>query len=88
VKLLAPIHDAVLIEAPLNEIEGHVKICQAAMAKAARFILGGFELGSDAKVVKFPDRYMDKRGQGMWEKMCQLATPLSLQVLHFEKGSR
>jgi DNA polymerase I len=88
IKLLAPVHDAVLIEAPIDEIEDRVKVCQQAMAKTASLILRGFELGSDAKVVKFPDRYMDNRGRGMWEKMLQVSSPLSLQGLHFEKSSQ
>ena len=79
VKLLAPVHDAVLIEAPVEEVEDQVRICQQAMRKASGVILGGFELGSDAKVVIFPHRYLEIRGQGMWEKICRVVTPLSLQ---------
>jgi hypothetical protein len=29
-------------------------------------VLDGFRLRSDAKVVRFPDRYQDPRGQHMW----------------------
>jgi hypothetical protein len=60
----APVHDAILVEAPLGEIEEHVAELQACMREASRIVLGGLELGSDAKVVRWPDRYADKRGEG------------------------
>ena len=31
-----------------------------------------FELGSDVKEVRYPDRYMDKRGVVMWNKVMNL----------------
>jgi DNA polymerase-1 len=30
-------------------------------------VLGGFELRSDAKVIRHPDRFEDERGKKMWE---------------------
>ena len=43
-----------------------------AMAKASQAVLGGFTLRTDAKVVTFPARYMDPRGQAMWEQVFEL----------------
>jgi hypothetical protein len=45
---------------------------QAAMLEASRVILNGFELRADAKVIRYPDRYMDKRGLVMWNKITAL----------------
>jgi len=42
------------------------------MLEASRIVLDGFELGSDVKVVRYPDRYMDKRGVVMWDKVMGL----------------
>jgi len=42
------------------------------MKDASRIVLDGFELGSDVKVVRYPDRYMDKRGLVMWSKVMDL----------------
>jgi len=39
------------------------------MAQASGIVLDGFVLGSDVKEVRYPDRYMDKRGVVMWEKV-------------------
>ena len=69
IKLLAPIHDAVLIEGPADSIEAVVAETQAAMCEAGRIILNGFELRTDADVVVYPNRYSDERGVEMWAKV-------------------
>ena len=67
VKICAPIHDAVLIEAPLEMIDEHVRLTRSIMAQACRDVLGGKPCRIDAEVIRAPDRYMDtKRGVGMW----------------------
>ena len=68
----APVHDAILIEAPTAEIEEHVAALQACMREASRIVLDGLELGSDAKIVRWPDRYTDKRGEVMWNTVTRL----------------
>jgi hypothetical protein len=35
-------------------------------------VLGGFELRSEAKIVRFPDRYFDPRGRRMWQETMRL----------------
>jgi DNA polymerase I len=68
----APVHDAVLIEAPLGEVDEHVVALRACMREASRVVLGGPELGSDAKVVRWPERYGDPRGEVMWATVTRL----------------
>jgi DNA polymerase I-like protein with 3'-5' exonuclease and polymerase domains len=77
INICAPIHDAVLIEAPLNEIDEKIKITQDTMAEASRIVLDGFELNSDAKVIRYPDRYMDDRGKKMWKVIAGILQNLS-----------
>ena len=72
IKVCAPIHDAFLIEAPLDELEAAVVQTQTLMAEASRIVLDGFELGSDIKVTRHPDRYVDKRGAVMWNRVMAL----------------
>ena len=67
IRVCAPVHDALLIEAPLNQLDETVVRAQALMRKASRVVLDGFELGSDAKLIAYPDRYMDERGTRMWD---------------------
>ena len=35
-------------------------------------VLDGFALRTEAKVVCWPDRYMDDRGRGMWDRVMRL----------------
>ena len=69
IEVCAPIHDAILVEANVDGIETTVAETQAAMAEASRVVLGGFELRSDAEIVRYPARYSDPRGAEMWGKV-------------------
>jgi DNA polymerase-1 len=66
VRVCAPVHDAILIEAPLADLDAVVAHTQAVMRGASAAVLGGFMLESDAKIVRAPERYMDERGTTMW----------------------
>jgi DNA polymerase family A len=72
VEVAAPIHDAVLIVAPLDRLDHDVAVTGAAMAEASREVLAGFELRTDAKLVRYPDRYSDPRGVVMWQRVMKL----------------
>lgn len=68
-KVCAPVHDAVLIEAPDGDIDRTVSEAQALMRQASKIVLGGFPLRTDATIVRYPDRYMDERGERVWRLM-------------------
>lgn len=72
VEVCAPVHDAILIEAPLDDLDAAVATAQAAMSDASAVVLGGFRLRSDAKVIRYPDRYDDERGQAMWRTVWEI----------------
>jgi hypothetical protein len=72
IKICAPVHDAVLIEAPEAEIESQVQAMQQIMEEASAIVLGGFRLRSDAKIIRHPDRYSDPRGKVMWDTVMGL----------------
>ena len=81
IEVCAPVHDAVLICAPLDRLEADIEGMRGAMAEASRVVLDGFELGTDAEIIRWPDRYADPRGAVMWatvmslmeEKLCAVA---------------
>jgi hypothetical protein len=79
IAVCAPVHDAILIEANDCGIEVAVEATQAAMIEASREVLAGFELRSDAKIVRHPDRYSDPRGVAMWETVTRLLGGLQEQ---------
>lgn len=68
----APVHDALLIEAADVDISEAVALTQAAMAEASRVVLSGLEVATDVKVIRWPDRYNDPRGQAMWDRVVTL----------------
>jgi len=67
VRVLAPLHDAVLIEFDIDDAEESVAAMQAAMHRASEKVLGGFPLESEARVIVYPDRYMEDRGRATWD---------------------
>jgi DNA polymerase I-like protein with 3'-5' exonuclease and polymerase domains len=77
IKLLAPVHDAVLIEAPIERIEADVAIMREIMRRASPIVLnadpsGTHELRTDSTIIRYPERYSDKRGAQIWGKVLQL----------------
>jgi DNA polymerase-1 len=72
IEICAPIHDAFLICARLERLEADIATMRACMAEASRIVLGGFELGTDVSITRYPDRYMDSRGRVMWERVAGL----------------
>jgi DNA polymerase-1 len=77
VELCAPIHDAVLIEGPADTIDEEVEKARAIMAEASRIVLDGFEVTTDAAIVKAPHRYSDEAGADFWDLVTRLAGPLA-----------
>jgi hypothetical protein len=71
-RICAPVHDALLIEAPLTILDQEVIRAQQAMSDASAAVLGGFRLRSEANVIRYPDRYMDDRGKQMWQTIMEV----------------
>jgi DNA polymerase-1 len=72
IEVCAPIHDAVLVCAPLDRLDADIAGMRAAMTEASSLVLAGFELGTDVKIIRWPDRYADPRGEEMWRRVCNL----------------
>lgn len=75
--LRAPVHDALLIEAPIEQLEAEIALLQEIMRRASRVVLnpyadGTFELRTDAKIIRYPNRYTDHRGDAIWADVLQL----------------
>ena len=72
IEVCCPIHDALLVEGPIGCVEDILAATQLAMRDASEFVLPGFPLRTDSKIVKFPDRYTDPRGKKMWATVCEI----------------
>ncbi|MCB1086060.1 MAG: DNA polymerase I [Verrucomicrobiae bacterium] len=73
IRVCALVHDAVLIEASIDQIEAQVTTARRLMKAAARALLGGFEIETEVEIARHPDRFRDKRGRELWETVCELA---------------
>jgi hypothetical protein len=72
VQVCAPIHDALLVEAPIAEIGDVVTTTRAAMAEASRLVLAGVEVATDVELISWPERYADARGAVMWDRVTEI----------------
>jgi DNA polymerase-1 len=71
------VHDALVIESSIERIDAEAAATQEIMRRASRIVLnsdpnGKYELRTDATIVRYPDRYTDKRGTEMWETVLKL----------------
>jgi DNA polymerase-1 len=72
IEICAPVHDAVIIVAPTEEIAATVTASKLLMEQASAAVLDGFLLRADEKIVSHPERYMDDRGIKMWATVWEL----------------
>jgi DNA polymerase I len=62
--------------APLDRLDQDVTRMKAIMTSAGRLVTGGFDIRTEAEIVRWPDRYMDERGQTMWESVVRFLNEL------------
>jgi DNA polymerase I len=67
IRVCAPVHDAILIEAPLPEIEDAAAATVCEMGRASREVLDGRKLRVETRLIRHPDRFLDERGRWMWQ---------------------
>jgi DNA polymerase I len=67
VEVVAPVHDALLIHAPIDELAHAVAVTQRCMQHASETVSAGFALQTDAQTFLYPDHYRDERGVAMWQ---------------------
>lgn len=80
IRVVAPVHDALLIEAPIDELDARTEQMQDLMRQASAAVLGGFELRSDAKLIRAPERFCDERGTAMWRVVQELLHELEQEA--------
>ena len=72
-RICAPIHDALLLEAPTERIKDDVERLKAIMRDASELVLGkGKICGVDIDIIHAPDRFQDERGVEMWALIMKL----------------
>ncbi len=73
VQVCAPVHDALLIEAPTSQLDSAIAVTTRAMGEASRLVLDGFELEVDVKRFDHPEPFLDGRGARMYSTVLRLA---------------
>jgi DNA polymerase I len=82
VEVNMPVHDALLVSSPIGQLEQTLTTTKAAMARASKLVLGGFEIRVGVDVVKYPNRYMDEgRGRVMWDTVTNLLAQLEREAV-------
>jgi hypothetical protein len=73
ITICCPVHDAVLIMAPLDRLDSDIARMRAYMEQASELVLDGFKLRTEFVAVRYPDRYMDEeRGRPFWNAVMSL----------------
>jgi DNA polymerase I len=74
IKIVAPIHDAILVEGPAKDIDDIVTDLKQCMTEASRAVLGGPTVRVDAKIIRYPNRYVDDRDGApeLWSMVMRL----------------
>jgi hypothetical protein len=73
IAIASSLHDALLIEASADEIDDAVETAKRRMSDASEEVLGGvLRLGVDAKIIRYPRRYLDPRGVEMWKTVMEI----------------
>jgi hypothetical protein len=73
IEVCAPVHDAFLIAAPPNRLDDDVAHMRELMTQAGMVVTGGIKIRTDAKITRYPDRYMDENGKEMWNLVANLS---------------
>jgi len=73
-RVCAPIHDALLLEAPLDRLDEDVSLLKGFMVEASEMVMGTLACSVDADLVRYPDRYRDEGGGEMWDRVMEILT--------------
>lgn len=80
IEVMAPVHDALLVGGPVAQIEEIVAHTQAHMDRASELVLG-FAMRTDAKIIRYPDRFMDRRGVETWNNTMRLLDEIETESI-------
>lgn len=70
IAVCCPVHDALLVEADIHDIDRVITVTRKAMGHASQLVLGhGRTVRTDVDVVRYPDRFEDEAGVEMWDSV-------------------
>jgi hypothetical protein len=80
-EVVAPIHDALVIEADARDAEDVNRELDRVMGDASSAVLRGYRLRTDAQpIIRYGSRFFDKAGVEMWNTVNELLTQVERSV--------
>jgi hypothetical protein len=76
IRIVAPVHDAIMAEAPIDQVDEVSAALDRCMRDAAALVLRGYELPTDVQLIRPGGRYFDERGEAMWNTVTKLVAKL------------
>jgi hypothetical protein len=76
IHIVAPVHDAIMAEGPLDQADELSAALDRVMRDAAAVVLRGHELPTDEQVIRPGQHYHDDRGLEMWTTISRLLAKL------------
>ena len=80
IEVVAPVHDAIMAECPADQVEELSAALDQVMGDAAAIVLRGYRLPTDRKIIRPGERYVDDRGEAMWNTVTGLLTELERET--------
>ncbi len=72
-KIVAPVHDAVMIECDEKVADKEIEMARKLMCDASEIVLGtGNRLKTDASIICYPGRYIDEKGAETWRLIMKI----------------
>jgi DNA polymerase I len=73
IMVCCPVHDALLVEGDIEEMDDVIAVTQRAMESASELVLGkGRVVKTDVELVEYPSRYVDEAAGDLWERVMAL----------------
>jgi hypothetical protein len=69
-------HDAILAEGPIEAARDLESSADRAMGDASAIVLDGPRLSTDAKIIRWPNRFRDKDGWETWRRITNVIGPI------------
>jgi hypothetical protein len=72
IRIVAPVHDAIMAEAPADQADDVSAALDRVMRDAAALVLRGYQLPTDNQMILPGQRYYNERGEAMWNTVSKL----------------
>ncbi|WP_429169042.1 DNA polymerase [Aeromonas rivipollensis] len=82
IKVIAPVHDALLIEVPKDRLTDTTALAQRLMREASEIVLPGFSLRTDADIISDQDHFPVGDGAPLWHLIQQHLTQFDGETHH------